>query len=118
MSRSLGLSIFDRNGKEMKVQNNPIEFFIPRDSNMEVGGVFDQNVSLIKNSKRFLWNYHLVNLTTENENLTYSIHFELHPLNFNLSYLLIYQFDNQIDSMNNWTVFCSDGKIYFLFWNF
>jgi len=49
----------------------------------------------------------MVNLTENNENLTFSIHFEMHPLNLNLSYLFIYKFDEkpQLNSMNNWTIF-------------
>jgi hypothetical protein len=47
-----------------------------------------------------------------NENLTISIHFQIHPLNKNLSYLFIYSFDHlsPMDQFDGWTLFCPLSK--------
>ena len=42
-------------------------------------------------------NLHYINITSI---FSISVHFEMHPLNTNLSYLLIYKFD-QIPQLNN-----------------
>jgi hypothetical protein len=42
---------------------------------------------LDENEKNLLFNYHMINLSQNNLNLTYSIHFEMKLLNLNLSYL-------------------------------
>lgn len=91
MSRSFSFSIFDENGNE-KNTTNRMEFFIQRDPNMNNGLLFYQNVTGLK---YYLFNYYLINLTRENKNLTYSTHLELYPIDFSLSYLVIYQFDKQ-----------------------
>ncbi len=113
LSRSFSLSILDENGKEIPIQTNDanrIEFFIPRDPNLQVPAMFLQNVTSYNETDAF-FNYHSVNLTRTNPNLTYSVHFELHPLHVNVSYLFIYQFDaqSQFHSMHNWTFFCPRG---------
>ena len=49
-----------------------------------------------------------------NQSLTVSIHFDIHPLKKNLSYLFIYQFDQllQCDQLDGSILFCpsSNGK--------
>jgi hypothetical protein len=77
--------------------------------------MFPQNVTL-NNGKHFTFHYHTFNFSQTNPNLTFSIHFELHPLNRNLSYLFIYQFDDQpqFNSIDNWTLFCPSGQLHFL----
>jgi hypothetical protein len=75
--------------------------------------MFFQNAKKV-NKKNVLFNFHEINLTPTNPNLTYSIHLEFSPLNYNLSYLLIYKFNEQphFHSMDNWTLFCSSGRIF------
>jgi len=81
-----------------------------------ISSIFLQNVTS-KNEKNLLFNYHLINLTQTNPNLTYSIHLEIHPFNLNLSYLLIYKFNDkpQLNSLNNWTLLCPSGEFSFFF---
>ncbi|CAF4747705.1 unnamed protein product, partial [Rotaria magnacalcarata] len=51
-----------------------------------------QNVtSFDSNPHNQLFDLYFINITS---NLSISIHFEIHPLNNNLSYLFIYKFDN------------------------
>jgi hypothetical protein len=93
-SRSFSLSILDPNGTDLRIETsstNPVEFFIPRDPNLVIPRMSNHNVT----RKNVLFNYHQVNLTQPNPNLTYSIHFELRPSDSNLSYLLIHRFDHQ-----------------------
>ena len=118
LSRSFSLSILDQNGSDIHINTNltnPIEFFIPRDPNLIIPSMFFQNVTL-NNETNLLFNFHLINLTKNNPNLTFSIHFEMHPLDSNLSYLLIYKFDDkpQLNSMDGSTFLCRSGKFYFL----
>ena len=89
----------------------PVEFIIPRDSNFISPPIFLQNITNITDSD-VLFNYHFVRLVQTNPELTYAMHLELLPINFNLSYLLIYRFDQQpkSDSLENWTLFCSKGN--------
>ena len=112
------MSILDKNGNNIHINTNftnLVEFFIPRDPNLIIPPMFLQNVTS-NNEQNFLFNYHLINLTKTNPNLTYSSHFELHPLNINLSYLLIYKFDDkpQLNSMNGWKFLCPLSKFDFL----
>jgi len=89
------------------------QFFIPRDPNLSFPPLVIQNVTLLKNSKRSFFNYHRFNLTQDDhQNLTYSIHFELYPLQVNLSYLFIYEFDPQEPiGINNSVVLCSNRDL-------
>lgn len=110
LSRSLSFSILDKNVNE--IETNPMEFFVHRDPNIIIPEMFLQNVTF-NTDKNSLFHYHRVNLTQNiNSNLTFSIHFEMHPLNRNLSYLFIYKFDDQpqLNSMDNWTLFCPKGE--------
>jgi len=68
------------------------------------------------------FNYHFINLTTQNPTLTFAIHFEIKPLNHSLAYLLIYKFDRKprIKSFDNWIPFCPFSIHFFVFfslWN-
>jgi hypothetical protein len=108
LSRAFSLSILDENGEEIGMKINltdSIEFFIPRDPNLIIPPMFLQNVTF-DNEKHSLFNYHFINFSRTNPNLTFSVHFEMQPLNSNLSYLLIYKFDDkpQLNSMDNWTI--------------
>jgi hypothetical protein len=114
LSRSFSLSILDENGKEIEMKTNltdPIQFIIPRDPNLIIPPMFLQNVTF-NNENQFLFNYHFINFSQANLNLTFSIHFEMKPLNSNLSYLLIYKFDDkpQLDSMDNWKILSPESQ--------
>mgnify|MGYP006892798449 CR=1 FL=1 len=101
LSRSLSSSLL--------LDENRREFFIPRDPNLSFPSLIIQHVTSFANRKRSLFYYHLFNLTRDNRNLTFSSHFELYPMNLNISYLFVYAFDQQ--NMKNWSVFCSDRDL-------
>lgn len=96
-SRLFSLSFLDENQNDIRGKNftNSIEFFIPRDPNLLIPSMFFQNVTIL-NEKNLLFHFYSFNLTQTNGNLTYSIHFEIEPLNTNISYLLIYEFDHKL----------------------
>jgi len=118
LSRSISLSILDANGKHIKMEtdfSNPIKLIITRDPNLIIPKMFLQNVT----TKNVLFNFHLINISEfqqSNSNLTFSIHFEMHPLDKNLSYLLIYKFDSKpqltssINNTDGWSLFCSSNN--------
>ena len=115
LSRSISLSILDRNGNEVSIQttfDHPYRFIIPRDPNVVIPSMTLQNVtSLNSTPHNLLFNLHYINLTLEN-NLSVSVHIEMESLISSLAYLLIYKFDNspQLNSSLNqtdgWTLFC------------
>jgi len=114
-SRSISFSIFDQNQNEISVEtniSNLIEIIIPRDPNIIIPPMILQNVMFHKD----LFYMKQIDIK-QNNNLTISIHFEIFPLNKNLSYLFIYKFDQppklteSINHIDNWTLFCSSGKI-------
>ncbi|CAF0978543.1 unnamed protein product [Rotaria sordida] len=113
-SRSISLSIFDRNENEISIQTNliePIQLIIPRDPNLIIPSMILQNVTSTNNNtphnQLFYLNY--INITN---NITVSIHFEVHPFNISLAYLFIYKFDqtpllnSSINLIDGWTLFC------------
>ena len=123
MSRSVSFSILDRDGNDVAVTTNssqPVEIIIPRDENLLVPPMILQNVtslSLIPHAQTF--NLHFVNLSAMTA--SFSIHLQLRPISSNLSYLLIYKYDqpprlnSSINDMDGWTLFCSsDLYSYFL----
>jgi hypothetical protein len=119
LSRSFSLSILDENEKNIEIKTNftnPIEFFIPRDPNLILPSMFFQNVTSINNTNLLLFHFHALNLTQTNPNLTFSIHLEIHPLDTNLSYLLIYKFDDkpQLNSFDGSKLFCPSSSFVFL----
>jgi hypothetical protein len=110
LSTSISLSILDQYGNEVPIQTNlsqPIEIIIPRDPNLIIPSMYLQNVTSIPHNQIF--NLHYVDITST---LTVSIHFEIHPLNTNLSYLFIYKFDqsprlnSSINQIDGWTLLC------------
>ncbi|CAM4981739.1 unnamed protein product, partial [Rotaria socialis] len=113
LSRSMSLSILDQDKNEISIQtdfDNPIEIIIIRDPNFILPSMTLQNVtSYDSNPHNQLFDLYFINITS---NLSISIHFEIHPLNTNLSYLFIYKFDNppllnsSIDQIDGWIVFC------------
>ena len=88
LSRSLSISILDENGNEIPFEatssSNPIEFFIPRDPNLEIPPLILTNNT-----------FHSLNLTTD---LPISIHFEIKA---NFSYRFVYKFDKQSSFTNS-----------------
>jgi hypothetical protein len=117
VSRSISLSILDQNEIEIPFVTdveNPIEIIIPRDPNLIIAQMILQNVIL--HNQSFYMKFIDIKQIQPNENLTISIHFEIHPLNNSLSYLFIYQFDqiSQLKSVvDGWSLFCPSSKIYF-----
>ena len=86
LSRSLSISILDESGNEIPFETNSdsIEFFIPRDPNLQIP-------PMILTNKTF----HSLNLTTD---LPISIHFEIKA---NFSYRFVYKFDKQSTFTNS-----------------
>jgi hypothetical protein len=124
LSRTISLSVLDQNGNDVSIRANidhPIEFIIPRDINMIVSPMALQNVTSINNIHNQLFNLHYVNITQSNSNFTVSLQFEMHPLNVNLGYLLIYRFDNSpqlnssIDQTDGWSLFCPLSEFFYSF---
>ena len=112
-SRTLSFSIVNENENEILIKtNNSIELIIPRDPNLNIPKMILQNV--INHTQSFYFKLiHLKQLKL-NQNLTISIHFEIQPLNLNLAYLFVYQFEksNQLDHLSQ--IFCPASKILFL----
>ncbi|CAF1385787.1 unnamed protein product [Adineta ricciae] len=108
-SQLLSFSILDENQNDIRISR--MEFFIPRDPNKLIPPMFFQNVTRM-NENKLLFHFYSFELTKSNENQTFSIHFEIHPLNSNISYLLIYQFDHKprIHSIQNWTYLCPSNS--------
>ncbi|CAF0948943.1 unnamed protein product [Adineta ricciae] len=115
LSRSVSLSVLDQYGNKVEIKansTNPIEIFIPRDPNAIIPVMTTQNVTALTNSTAHnqLFSFHYVNLS---DPLPISVHVEIHPITSNISYLLIYKFDQipQLNASTNnidgWTVLCS-----------
>ena len=112
MSTTISLTVVDQHGREIPIQateDQPIEFFIPRDPNLPLPEFRLQNAISRTSDEPF--NLSLNQFVT-NKNLTVSVHFELRPLDINLGYLFIYQFDRpaQLNSgkkdIDDWDLFC------------
>jgi hypothetical protein len=115
MSTTISLAIFDQYENEIPIYATdiqPIEFFIPRDSNLILPDMKLQNVTSKSSEELF---YLDLNQFLTNKNLTISLHFELRPLNINLGYLFIYKFDKppQLNDTDNY--FCPDSEFFLLF---
>ena len=115
LSTSISLTLIDSNGDEIPIRANadqPIELTIPRDVNIIIPSFQFENVSsmMIHNQS---FNVHFVNISREN-NLSISIHLEMHPLNRSNAYCLIYRFDGQlqINLTDGWTFFCPSGETF------
>jgi hypothetical protein len=114
LSRSLSLTILDRHGNEVSIQNQSIELIIPRDPNLVIPSMALQNVTSFNSTPHYqLFNLHFVNITFDR---SISVHFEMHPLNTSLGYLFIYKFDNSpqlnssINQIDGWTLFCPSSE--------
>jgi hypothetical protein len=115
LSTTISLSVLDQNGNDVPIRasiDHPFQFIIPRDINMIVSPMALQNVTTMNDNHNRIFNLHFVNITQSNSNLTVSLHFEMHPLNTSLGYLLIYLFDNSpqlnssINQTDGWSLFC------------
>ena len=109
LSRSFSFSILNENGTEIRINTNltdRIEFFIPRDPNLIIPGMFLQNITSMD-----YFNLHQINLT-QHSNLTFSVHLEISPLDLNVSYLVIHKFDTkpQWNDHHGWTLFSRSSK--------
>lgn len=113
VSRTISFSMFDESSSEIPIktnENSTIELFIPRDPNLVISSMIYQNVTAMNSTPhQLLFDFHYLSI---NSSLSVSIHWEIEVLQRNLSYLLIYRFDQmpQLNSsMNNidgWHVFC------------
>ncbi len=107
LSRSVSSSIIDQNGSEIPIEtilNNPFEILIPRDTNLISPQITFENVESLNKS------FHLKIIQIKS---SYSIHFDIYPLNFNISYLFIYQFDHQqirFNRLHGFTPLCHTSK--------
>jgi hypothetical protein len=122
LSTLLSITLLDESNNEIPVRTtvqNSIEFFIPRDCNFNISPMFMQNVSSatadpLINNRQF--NLHFINISQSNPNITISIHFEMHPLNNSLGYMLIYKFDqipqlnSSINYIDGWSMLCARSK--------
>jgi hypothetical protein len=117
LSRLISLSILDRNGTEIPIQttkDDPIKIIIPLDPTLMIPSMIVQNVASMNSTPHNqLFHYHYINITTI---LPISIHIEIHPFDTNLSYLLIYKFDqlpqlnSSLNQTDGWKLFCPWSK--------
>jgi hypothetical protein len=107
----------DQNGHEIPIHvsvDQPIELFIPRDPNAVASPFELQNASSMQQHNR-TFNLHAVQLLRDN-NLTVSVHLEMHPLNLTRAYWLIYRFDDipqvntSIQLLDGWSLLCPFGN--------
>ena len=121
LSTLLSISFFDQENNQLSVHTTlekPIEFFISRDVNYVIPSMFVQNVTSLTtnsviNNRQF--NLHFINITQVNSNMSISVHFEMHPLNNTLAYMLIYKFDSipqlnsSINQIDGWSILCPNS---------
>lgn len=118
LSTLISFSLIDKNENDIPVYttiDKPIEFIIPRDMNMIIPPMILQNLTL-KNYSNEIFHFHFINII-RNNNLSLSIHFEMHPIDTNLAYIFIYKFDNipQWNQFDGWSLFCPSSTIHFSF---
>jgi hypothetical protein len=119
LSRSISLSILDKNGHEVSIETNnthPIEVIISRDPSLVLPSMTLQNVTTLNSTPHHqLFNLHFINITNS---LPVSVHFEIHSLNISLGYLFIYKFDSSpllnssINQTDGWTLFCPSSEFF------
>jgi hypothetical protein len=117
LSTSVSLSILDRNGTEIPLEttmDNPFKIIIPRDPNLIIPPMILHNISSSNSIPHHqLFHLHYVNITNT---LPMSVHFQIHPLETNLSYLFIYKFDQlpllntSLKRTDGWNLFCPSRK--------
>jgi hypothetical protein len=118
-SRSTSLSILDENLDDISIivdDHNPIEIFIPRDPSLLIPPMILNNVTLIDDHR--LFHFHLININqlSTNKHFSLSLHFQIRPININISYLFIYKFDipfmldRLMDQIDGYQLFCPRSK--------
>lgn len=119
----ISLTVLDENGMERSIQaseNEPIEFFIPREPNLIFPAMTPQNATSKSSEEPFLVD---LNQFLVNRNLTVSLHFEIRPDDTSLGYLFIYRFDKQPKwnsgkyEMDGWVLFCPESQFHSSFCN-
>ena len=115
LSTSISVSLFDHLGDEIDVVSDitkPMEFLIPRDARLPIPLMIMQNVtSMTHGVHSHFFKLHYIGLSQSNR-LPVSFHLELHPIQKNISYLLIYRFDSapqynqSIRLMDGWSLLC------------
>lgn len=117
LSTTISLTLIDANGHEIPVSatvDQPIELIIPRDPNIVISPFTLQNASSNELQNQ-TFNFYFVNISRTN-NLTVSVHLEIHPLNQSKAYWLVYRFDGkpQVNStvqlFDGWTLFCPSSN--------
>jgi hypothetical protein len=122
LSRSISLTILDRQGIELPIQtanNESIELIIARDPNRIVPSMHLQNVTRTnRTSHKLIFNLHYIDLQRSkmHVNQTCAVHIEFGWINTNMSYVLVYRFE-QVPQLNTstmnidgWTSICSSCK--------
>jgi hypothetical protein len=124
LSRSLTLSLFDADAREVPVltptssnnRSSSIELIIPRDPNLHLPPMALQNVTaLLHTPHHFIFNRHAVNLSlfrSPSSSSTVALHFEMQPLDITAAFLLIYRFDqppqlnHSLRLIDGWSYLC------------
>ena len=118
LSTSISLSLIDENGNDIPIHagmDQPIELLIPRDPNILIPPFESQNVSSLATHNQ-TFNFHFVNLSRNNNDLTVSVRFQMRPLNQTRAYWLIYRFDGipiinaSTRLIDGWSLFCPFGN--------
>jgi hypothetical protein len=116
----LTLSVLNNKDEELKINTTndlPIEMFIPRDVNLPIPIFKEENMTTVIPPRRGTFKInrqffiHYVNITQVNPNLTVSIHFELKPMERNISYFIIYKFD-QVPAYNSTHQSFNESKMF------
>ena len=117
LSRAHSLSLFDEDQTDLETKDEFVEYFIDHDPSHPMPPMSLQNVTSLERSPRLFFHFHLLNLSSLSQHLTYSIRLDMIPINGNLSYLLIYRFKqmplstHSIEQVDGWKLFCSkDGR--------
>lgn len=118
-SSIVSLTLHDRVGREMKIENStdPFEIIIPRQSATLMPAMTRENVRTFSSTKAPL-KYYYINLTHQTH-LGISLHIEFQPENANLSYLFLIRFSAEPNLKKNLfddkKLICSKGKKYTYF---
>ena len=121
ISKSLSYSLYDTNKNEIPISNQkkPIEFWIPKDTSVQIESYkyinatqISQNTNATNTSLQFLNGFLLNGFILSGSNV--SVHIQLKPVNKNIAYLILLKFgDNPIASnlfFDEWRIFCPTGN--------
>lgn len=113
LSTAISFSIFDRDGNELQLQTtqaHPYRLVIPRDPNLALPPIIEQNVTAMNDTPhQLLFNLHRIDLTAFGD-LSVSVHIEVQPMNSSLAYLFVFGFDAAPTTMERWAVFCPSSE--------